>query len=252
MTGQPYVGRQPDSDAAITNKQYVDTRYGQVAVDLSYVNSAAAAAAATLVTQSYVDTRDNTKAKITAVQAADTAYIPVTQRGAASGVASLGSDGFVPSGQLPTTLVDRSSSAANVTTVLFTSKTVTTTATKEFQAATIEIADPGYPYYPLIFGSIEGYCSVQSQIRRSGGGSIGKMAVLDPSNQLWAAGIALGVYQQSQWCFNPACDPSVTPFTRPPMTGNTLLSLYISLWAGTAYTFVNDNLVFTTAIVPGV
>lgn len=252
MTGQPYVGRQPDSDAAITNKQYVDTRYGQVAVDLSYVNSAAASAAATLVTQSYVDARDNTKAKITAVQAADTNYIPATQRAAANGVASLGSDGFVPSGQLPTTLVDRSSTSANVTTVLFTSRVVTSTATKEFQAATVEISDPGYPYYPLVFGRIEGFCSVQNQIRRSGGGSLGKMAVLDPSNQLWAAGIAMGTWQQTSWNFSPACDPSVTPLTRPPMTGNTLLSLYISLWSGTAYTFVNDNLAFSVAVVPGV
>lgn len=250
--GVPYVGPAPNSDSGLVNKQYVDTRYGQIKVDLDYVNSAAAAVTANLVTQSYVDTQDATRAKKTAVDAADANYILATQRGVANGVASLGSDGMVPTAQLPATLPDRVPVFINATTVLLSSRNVVSTSTKEFLAATIEVADPGYPYYPLVFGSITGYSGVtQSQIRRANSGSLGKMVVLSPTDFIWAAGVAGGTFQPAQYEITPTCSPNSTPTLVPPITGPTTLTLWLSLYSGTSYTFTNEDLSFYTMISPG-
>lgn len=251
--GLPYVGRAPDSDSSITTKQYVDTKYGTVAVDLDYVNSAAADIASDLVLQTYVDTQDNTRAKKTLVDTADASYILATQRGVANGVASIGSDGFIPSGQIPSGIPDRAPIFVNYTTKLLSSQSVVTTATKEYLAATIEVADPGFPYYPLIFGSVTGSSgSTQGQVRRANSGGLGKMVVLTASDQIWAAGVAGGSYQPAQYEIQPSCNPNATPSTQLPLSGANTFTLWLSCFTGNSYQFTDENFSYYAILFPGV
>ena len=253
MSGVPYVGRYPDSDGSLVHKQYVDARYGQVAVDLSYVNASSAIKAATLVTQTYVDSGDATRAKKTSVDTADANYVLLTKKGVANGVATIGADGYIPSAQLPAIVTERKTDFRNVTTTYLISRTLTTTVPKEYLAATISVTDPGFPYYPLVFGSITGQCGPeQNPLRRKGGGSIGKALVLSQTDQIWGAGLAESSFQPSETQIQPFCDASSTPTTIPPVTGSMTLNLYLSLWSGVTYTFTNSNFSFYAILVSGV
>ena len=254
MSGVPYVGRYPDSDSSLVHKQYIDTRYGQIAVDLDYVNSSAAseATARELVTQSYVDSRDLLRAKKTDVDAADDNYVPLTQIGQPNGVATIGNDGFIPTQQLPVLVTDRVPVVVNVSTVSLSTRTVTTTSTKEFLAATININDPGYPYIPHVFGSISGSSGgEQSAIRRKNSGGFGKMQVLTPTDQVVAGGVGQGTFQPRMNLIRPTCPPNATPISIPTLKGATTLILWLSLWSGSAYTFTSSNFSFYAILHPG-
>lgn len=251
MSGIPYVGRYPDSDGSLVHKQYVDTRYGQIAVNLDYVNAAAASVATNLVTSSYVDAQDALRAKKSDVDMADGNYVPLTQRGVANGIATIGSDGFIPTAQLPTLQTDRVVRYANYTTLNLSTRVVTTTSVKEYLGAVMSISDPGYPYFPLIMGSITGFCSTQSQIRRGGGGSLGKMVVYDQNDILWGGGIAAGSPQASLYGLVPITDTNVTPLTRTPIVGASTMSLWLSLWSGSTYTFNSTDFTFYAILFPG-
>lgn len=246
MSTLKYIGRPQDSDGSLVHKQYVDTRYAQISVDQAFVDSTGNAIASTLVNQAYVDAGDATRAKIAAVDASDANYILATQRGLNNGIAPIGADGTIPAIHYPADIkTDRAVGFANVSSILLSSRTVLTTTTKEYQAAIMEIADPGFPYIPMVFGSVRGQCGTkQPQNRRMGNGSIGKMVVLSQSDQVWGAGLATGSFRPQDNIIRPYGAPGQTPGTTTPMTGANTLSIWLSLWKGSTYTFTSENLSF--------
>lgn len=246
MSNLRIVGRDPDSDASVTHKKYVDTRYTSVKVDQAVVDAAVAYEAQNLVVQSYVDQADAVLAHKTSVNTADSAYVLATQRAAANGVASIGSDGFVPTAQIPAGLqTDRVIKLFDQPTVALTTRVVTTNNLKEYAAATLIITDPGYAYRALVFASVSGYHPVDSAPAT---GSYGKLAVLNQNDVVLAGGITTGNNGVCPHYAIPFAAQNVTPGSVSALVGTQTLTLYLSLWSGVSYTFTNQELKFSALV----
>lgn len=255
--GLKYVGRPPDSDASVTNKTWVDTRYGQVKVDNAYVNSEIAAVTTSLVTPAYTDAADAGLAKKAAADTADANYVPTSERGAANGVASVGSDGYIPSAQIPAGLQTiRKPVFKNVdTTFLSGSREVTAVAIKGFRAATLTVADPGYPYQILAFAMIAGGATNGTQASSSvGTGNYGQINVLRQSDdKVYGKTITTGQKVFDHYYVLPYGAVGQTPTTNyPVMTGANSFDLWIGLYGGTTFHFNSTNMVFYVIVYPAV
>lgn len=248
--GLKYVGRQPDSDYSVVHKKWVDDRYTATKVDLAYVNSEVTAVSSGLSTPAYVDDQDNLRAKTANVNSADNNYIPLTQKGQANGVASLGSDNYIIASQLPTLVTERKPVFKNADTVYLTGvRAVTTTNAKEFKAATLTIADPGFPYIPLVLSSIQGGATTGAQGPKSvGTGNYGQVSVLDPNNKKYGWAICGDL---KSYAFHTVI-PYGAPLTDEPVSvsGPLTLDLWLGLWAGSTYVFTDDSFVFSVLIYP--
>lgn len=249
-----YVGRAPVSEFSVVPKSVADARYDALVVDDEFLEDAVATSAIDLVTPSYVDTQDSFRATKAAVDAADANYLLATTRGAANGVASLDGDVYVPSAQLPTLNTNRKVGFKNVDTVFLSgSRTVTTTNAREYEAARLTIADPGFPYIPLPFctirgGSVGGSASSPSM----GTGNYGQVTILDASLNKWGWCIT-GGHKVPGWNMAlPFADSTINPTSRPPITGSVTLSVWLACWTGTTYTFDSAGLQFYALIYPGV
>lgn len=255
--GLKYLGREPGSDFSVMTKKKVDDAYAAVSASDSFLHSATALAAATadLATPTYVDTQDGFRATKSAVDSADANYLLATTRGAANGVAPLGSDGYIPSANLPTLNSNRKPIFKNVDTVFLTApRVVTTTNAKEYEAARLTIADPGFPYIPVPFAVIRGGAvnATEPASQSVGTGNYGQISILDASNVKWGWCITTGQHPQSWHTALPFADNTINPTARPPVTGITTLSLYLGVWTGTTYTFDNVGLQFYCLVYPGV
>lgn len=251
-----YVGRAPASDFAVVTKGDVDTRYAAAAPDDAWIEGAAdvSAAAAALVGQSYIDTQDASRAAISAVDTADANYLLATTRGAVNGVASIGSDGFIPAAQLPTLNTNRKVGFKNVdTTFISGNRTVTTTTTREFEAARLTIADPGYPYIPVPFCVIRGGAinAATPAVPTIGTGNYGQVTILDASLVKWGWCITTGQKGMGWNIAIPFADTTVNPTARPPVTGSLTLSVWLACWTGTTFTFDSTGMQFYCLIYPG-
>lgn len=246
------VGAVPNTASAVAHKGYVDTTYNTLKVDEVYVASAASAQTANMVTPSYVAAQDALRASKTAVTAADALYIPITQMGAPNGVATIGSDGYVPSSQLPTVTTDRVPTTVNGNILFSGSREVLTTSTKEFQAGSLLVPDPGYPYQILAFANIWGAASQAPPPpdNRTGVGNYGKAVILGPSDKIFAEGVSSGNYFRDFVRVVPYASLNETPTTR---TGTTQLDLWLSLWPGSVnstYTFYSQFISFFALVLP--
>jgi hypothetical protein len=251
MSAWKYVGRAPNSDASLVTKGHTDGRHAALAVTEEYINGAVAAHAVgvNLVDQAYVDARDATRAKKTAVEAADALYLPTTARGATNGVAPLDASGNVlsehlPSG-LPTSLPVTMIEAQTVN--LTSAQVLTSTVTKTYLAAVLDIADPGYAYTPLVLGYVRGRCpGVYDHSRRVGGSHRGKMTILTNTDQL-IGGVAGNSKGSTLYPVIPTAAIGASPFA---LTGGTTMHLWLALMSGTSYIFEPDGLRFFAIIQP--
>lgn len=250
----PYVGRVPNSDSSIMTKVNVDDRYGELAVSDDFLGDQLAAETPALVTQTYVDTQDALRATKVAVDALDAQYLPDTARDAANGVAPLNSSGYVPATNLPFVYTSRWPTFHNVDNTYMTSQhTCTTTNVKEYEAARLTIPDPGFPYIPIPFALVLGGALAGTAASESVGTSIyGQITILDASNTKWGWCITSGQKQLVYHSCLPFADSTVNPTSRPPVTGSTTLSLYLSVWGGASYTFDPLGLQFYAIAMPGV
>lgn len=226
------VGRTPNSDASVITKAWADNQHTAVSVTDGYIDGKVGVHAANtgLVTESYVDNADHARATKVAVDAADALYVPLSQRGVAGGVASVGSSGFVPSGQLPALRTERPSLTIPATTVFLSSEqTISGTTTKTYQAALIEIPDPGYPYLLMPMAFVSGRSTgTLDHSPRVGGTSRGKMAILGQDDTVYGGGIADNSFATA---VHPVLPTTIN--TAPvPVAGATTLRLWLSLHSG--------------------
>lgn len=253
MSTLKFVGRPPDSDFSVVHKKYTQARYDTVKVDSAYINSQIALIAPTLVSQSYVDTQDSQRSSKAAADAADAGYLLATQRGVTSGIAPIASDGYIPSANLPTLQTERKPTyTVASTTFLTTTRNVTTTNAKEYQAATMNIADPGYPYYPLCFALIRGGAInvTQNPSRSMGTPSYGQVSILAADNTKYSWCICNSRKVYDYHLAMPFADTTINPTTRPPVEGALTLNLWLGLWGGSIYTFDATGLQFFSINIP--
>lgn len=256
--GGQYVGARPNRDGSFVDKKWLDDRYDAVGVTSAYVTSRARAEAASttadatpLVDTAYVDQRDALRAKRADVDAADALLVPLSSIGQPGGVATLDSQAHVPAGQLPTLVPERVPFQVSGATVYLGQQDVTTSGTKTFQAATLSVPDPGYPYFVLPVTSVRGRCSAQTHgPRRVGGGSYGKAAVLTQNDWIVAGGISGGQFDWDWTHLVPYGAPQAVPGSNSVLSGTTTLSLWLSLWSGTSYTYDATGMVFWSWVVP--
>lgn len=250
-----YVGRAPDADTTVTPKGYTDTRYAAVKVDNTYVNNQTATQAVNLVTPGYVDTQDAQRALKTAVDAADGNYLPLTQRGAASGVAPLDGTTSIPSANLPTGIQTlRKPVFVPATTTPFTATQVlTTVALKGYKAATLSITDPGFPYIPMFFAMVQcGSLNGTQSDPLLGTGNFGQISVLRDSDDAKYSWTLTGSQKTNDFALCiPFADTTINPTSRPVLTGNQAFSLWFGLYSGSTITFNTPGFNFFCMVYPG-
>jgi hypothetical protein len=250
-----YVGRTPDSDTSVVPRSYVNTRYDTIRVDDDYINSevAAQASAAGLVNPAYVDQQDNLRALKTAVDAADQNYVPTTQVGQANGVVPLDNNSYVTSPYLPTVQTNRKPLFVPATSIIISGQyQATSNNPKEYQAASLTIPDPGYPYVPLIFAQVLGGSTLGASANRMmGTGSYGQISVLRNDDTKYSWCLTTAHRHMAMHTALPFADNSVNPGNRLPIEGAVDFSLWLSLWSGSTYTFASAGLTFFALVYPG-
>lgn len=264
MSGLKYVGRTPavtGDDLSITPKAYVDSRYNlSLKVDSAAVTTATQAVTNGLTNQTYVDGGTNGsggdagRAHKAAVDAADATYIPVTAMGATNGVATIGSDGFIPSGQLPTLQLVRKPIFKNVDTIFLSgTEEVVATGAEVFRVATLTVLDPGFPYQLLPFAQIQGGSvnGIEPSIQQGTSNYAQINIVRSSDGKIYGKTITSGQKALDFFTVHPYANQNDSPTTTfPPLTGNTVLDLWIGLYGGTTYSFTSTNLVFYTMVYP--
>ena len=261
MTALKYIGRPPDSsDFAMMNKEQVEAAYEITQVDASFVNGAVQDVLPSLASLSYCTAQDSLLASRAAVNSADANYVLATEIGGVSGgVVPLDSSSSLPLSRIPASLKTSRpiAIAASPTIYLSTVRTVgPSTGTKLFKAATLSIADPGYPYIPLPFAAVQGgpVLSTDAVTRSQTTSCYGQLSVLDPNNVRYGWTICGGRKVMDFHQCLPFADSTVNPSTRSLVEGPLTLDLWLGLYSGTTYSFQNANssLVFYAICFPGV
>jgi len=252
--GLKYVGRAPDADASVVTKKYVDDRYTLIKVDNPFISGEVTAAGVALTTQSYVDTQDALVAHKAAVDILDANYVPITERAAADGVASIGLDGYIPAGQLPTLQTVRKPVVKNVDTIFISGqREVVTINAKAFRAATLTIADPGFPYQVLAFAIIRGGAlNGTAASEWVGTGNYGQITIMRDNDTVFGKTITSGQKELDYFYVLPYGQLNTTPSTYPALTGSCVLDLWIGLYGGTTYHFTSTDLTFYAIAYPAI
>ncbi len=250
--GIRYLGPTPSTDGSILTKKWVDDTYATIRVDNAYVDSRTAMQIPTLITQAEVDALDNLRAKKADVTAADANYIHNSQKGVAGGIATINSSGYIPNTQIPATVSDRVPFAVPGSVTLTGIKEVLTTSPKEFQAGTLTIPDPGYPYQVFAFAEFRG-ASTESDPPLdppiAGVASYGKVTILGPSDRIYAQGVSSGNYRFDSVRALPYAALNETSFVR---NGTTTLDLWLSLWSGETYTYTGEGSSWYALVMPAI
>lgn len=259
MSGQWFVGRTPDSDSSELPKSYVDAQLSSLLVTTGYVNAQIATAATALVGQTYVDNGDNALAHKAAVDAADLNYVAANQLNVANGVAGMGSTGQVQPAQIPgnvpleyTARAYNAATDGHINLASNATQLVTTSTLREYQLATITIADPGFPWLALPFGFVQGGdpTAPADPGRTMGTGNFGLLSVLPPtgvSDQIYGVGLCTATYRYDFYKVHPYATTNQLP---APIHGGLSLGLYGCCWTGAEYTFTGNGLMFWVLMLP--
>lgn len=244
------------------NKGQVDSAYENSQVDASFVTGAVQDVLPSLASLTYCTAQDQLLASSAAVTAADSNYVLASEIGGVSGgVVPLDSSSSIPSNRIPGSLkTSRPIVIASSPTIYFGSGNLQTVGpsagTKLYKAATLNIADPGYPYIPLPFAAVQGcaYYSTEAVTRSQTTSSYGQLSVLDSNNVRYGWTICGG---RKVWDFHqclPFADSTVNPTTRSLVEGPIALDLWLGLYSGTTYSFSNyeNTLMFYAICFPGV
>lgn len=248
MATLTYRGRQPDSDFTIVHKKFADQQYDALKVDNAFIDSAVAAEMVDRVTPDYVNTQDGFRAHKAAVDTADAGYLLATTLGAASGVARLGADVYIPSAQLPTVTTERIPFFKNADSIFLSDiREVTSLNPKEYQAASLAIPDLGYPYTPLFFAVVRGGAANGTVVSRAmGNGNYGQISVIRSDNTRYGYTVTSGQRGYESFTCLPTSD------VQTPLSGAATFGLYLGLQSGSTYTFTSEGLRFYCVCLPGV
>ena len=252
MSRFKYAGKSADSDASIITKGQADALYASTKVDSTYVQTQIAANTSAMVTQSYVDTQDGLRAKKTDVDTADANYVPNAQKGVANGVATIGSDGYIPGVQLPTVVVDRVPFSVPGAITFTGIHEVNSTAVKTFQAGTLTIPDPGWPYVVWAIAVVQGASVAVTTAPATnyvGTENYGRIAVLGPADKLYSRCITTGNYGVDFFQAIPTANLNEVP---APLSGNLTLDLWLSLSAGSTYSFTSAGAFYYAMVLPAI
>lgn len=151
MSSLRYYGKKADSDASVTTKGYADERRAAVSVTQTDVNNEVARQSNGLATKTYVNQQDATLADKSYVDTQDAKYANATLLGASSGVAKLNASSKV-SGAPALSLAPRGPRIYTVNTGM---SSYTNQTSQNVLLTSISIADPGYTYFPMVFGTFE-------------------------------------------------------------------------------------------------
>ena len=151
MSSLRYYGKKADSDASVTTKGYADERRAAVSVTQTDVNNEVARQSNGLATKTYVNQQDATLADKSYVDTQDAKYANATLLGAASGVAKLNASSKL-SGAPLLSLAPRGPRIYTVNTGM---SSYTNQTSQNVLLTSISIADPGYTYFPMVFGTFE-------------------------------------------------------------------------------------------------
>jgi len=249
MSTLQYRGRAPDSDYTVVHKKYIDDRYAVLKVDTAFINQAVATQMVNGVNSGYVDQQDGFLAHKAAVDTADAGYLATTVLGAANGVASLGSDIYVPPAQLPTLQTERAPFFKNADTLFLTgtaTREVTTANPREFQLATLTIPDLGFPYTPLLFGVVRGgSLNGINTSRAMGTGNYAQISILRSDNAKYGFQLTSGQKGYDTFTCIPSSDPTA------PISGANTFGLWVGMQSGNTYTFSAVGLAFYAIAMPG-
>lgn len=283
MSTLQYMGKSPavDSDSTVCPKSYADSQAAAAVVTTTQVNQQISSQAAALTIQSHVDANNATVVKKTDVIAADAAYVPATQRGAANGVAALDSSSSLIVTQRPTSglVTDRvgvgysyaapaagllgqtiSSVPGSIGTQLLASGSVTVVSSSVpgTELGTVTIPDPGWPWRPIPRGFVPGNAagaSSQPPDRMSGTGVSGVVYLMPlptVSSQIYGVALCTGSPYTNSYPIVSYAGTSQTPSTVPAITGSLTLNLYGSCLSGTNYTFLAAGFVFWVDVVASI
>jgi hypothetical protein len=247
-----YIGRYPDTDFTLVHKRYADAQYAAVKVDTGYVNSCVATEVVPLTSTGYVDAEDNLKDHVADVTATDANYIPLTQLGVANGVAQLGSDVYVPAANLPPLTTERRPFIVNGSGFFSGTHEVISLNAKEFQAGSLTITDPGFPYIPVFTAVIQGGSVNGNQPSRMlGTGSYGQVSILRSDGLKYGWCICTAQKTLDFFTVLPFADTTINPTVLPPLYGTTNWALWLGLWSGTTYSYTSTGMQFYATIWPG-
>lgn len=260
MTGPlKYVGRRPDNSGyAVMSKAQVDDAYEGSRVDNDYVTGAVQDVLPSLASLTYVTNQDAQRATKTAVTAADATYVPVSQlSGVSGGVVPLNSSSSVPLSRVPATIQTHRAPIvkyADTVHLVGTEVMVAPSGAKQYLAASVTIADPGYSYIPLPFAVVRGGAldSADPVTRSMTTACYGQLSVLDADNVKYGWTVCTGRKVYDFHTLLPFADDQVNPTSRPLVEGPLTLDLWLGLYGGTTYTFTNTGFQFYVLIYPGV
>ena len=262
MTALRYVGAPPDtSDYAVMNKGQVESAYEDThQVDASYVTSSVQDVLPSLASLTYCTAQDSLLASSAAVLAADANYVLASEiTGVSGGVVPLDLESSIPLNRIPDALRTSRPIAIASSPTVYLSAAVSvgpTAGTKLYKAASLTIADPGYPYIPLPFAMVTGGAknSIEAVTRSQTTSSYGQLTILATNNVRYGWSICGGRKVMDMHQCLPFADSTVNPTTRSLVEGSLTLDLWLGLYGGTTYTFQNtaSNLVFYAICFPGV
>ena len=259
MGALEYLGRRPDgSDYAVMNKGHVDDAYEATRVDSAYVTGAVQDVLPSLASLTYVSNQDALRATITAVQAADNNYVPISElAGVSGGVVPLNSSGSIPANRTPATIKTHRPPTikyADTVNLVGTQNMTAPTGALQYLAATLTIADPGYSYIPLPFAVVQGGAvnSTDPVTRSTTTSCYGQLTALDPDGVRYGWTVCGGRKILNFHTMLPFANEQVNPTNQPPVDGPLTLNLYLGLYGGSTYTFTAAGFQFYCLIYPGV
>jgi hypothetical protein len=139
---------------------------------------------------------------------------------------------------------------------LLSSNVVTGTSSDAYEAANFTIPDPGYSYYPVNLVYVKGKSSGTSE-RTLGTGNMGKINVTTRATAgpqvFYASGVCAGTPYPNYYAALPhTTGHSGNPPSRPPaaVTGKLQLSLYLTNYEGSGYTFYSEGLMWAIIVFP--
>lgn len=246
-----YVGRAPDSDNSVLDTKYVKDRYNTIKVDPAYIGEQVASQSTALVNQAYVDQQDALRARKTDVDAADALYVPTSNVGVNGGLVPLNGSALIDPSRLGTVQTDRKAFYVPGTQIISVDRNVQTVSIKDFRAGTLTVADPGFPYYPLIIAQMRGGSAFGTATNRGmGTGSFGQLSVLRASDDV-----------KFSWCLTtahktigphtaiPFGDNNTTPASRI-CTGANTFDLWLGLFSGSTYSFSPSGFNYYAMVFP--
>lgn len=261
MSGKWYAGRTPDSDSVEVPKAFADSTIAAGLPSVTYVRNkiAQAISSVTLETPAYVNLANAQVAQKITVDTADQAYVATGQLNVAGGVAGLDSGGDLFTAQIPAGVPTEYTMASfdvfnNGIVYLTGPQTALTNSLRELKIASIQIADPGYPYRPIPMGIVQAGDPGGTQLSRTvGTTNYGLLVVMPPhvvSDQVYGAGICTDTTALNFYQFLPYAAAGATPTLVPPVQGDLELDLYGSCWTGTGYQFTPSGLTYSIFCFP--